>query len=52
MFKCEKCKTQSKEGDTQFRYSIKKPLEKGSQITGEKKLCKKCYNKIKGVGSK
>ena len=52
MFKCEKCKSQSEKGDTQFRYSIEKPLKKGSQTIGEKKLCKKCYKKIKGVDLK
>lgn len=48
MYRCEKCKEQSKPKETQFRLVTKKrKLEKGWEIVEEKKICSKCWRNKK-----
>ena len=47
MYKCEKCKGQSKKGETMaIIYNYRKKL-KGFEIESEKKVCYNCYLKDK-----
>lgn len=47
MYKCKRCKKQSKKGDTLFKIYQYKILEKGFDIVSEENVCCSCYNKNK-----
>jgi len=49
MYRCQLCKKQSKEGETQFKLVKQRELEKkGFAIVEEKKVCFDCYFKKRG----
>jgi hypothetical protein len=47
MYKCEKCKYQSKPGETLFKIYEYSKLTSGFDIKGEKKVCVNCYRRLK-----